>query len=169
MLINCGGLHEVETVPEGPSLLRSLVFHPRLVGGMDTVFWQKLVSPLQAPGAPAYVLLDAAVPWQAQALEVLSGCVAGGKHRCDGLRKLGALPHLHSAAAGQPALCRLYRYDLAAGAGSLPADEADAALYRGALCGGADRGPCQDSVAPQRERLSAELSADAGAYADPIR
>ena len=69
VLINCGGLHEVETVPEGPSLLRSLVFHPRLVGGMDTVFWQKLVSPLQAPGAPAYVLLDAAVPWQAQALE----------------------------------------------------------------------------------------------------
>lgn len=69
VLINCGGLHEVETVPTGPSLLRSLVFHPRLVGGMDTVFWQKLVSPLQAPGAPAYVLLDAAVPWQAQALE----------------------------------------------------------------------------------------------------
>ncbi len=42
------------------ALLHSGVFHPRLVGGMDTIFWQKLVHPLLQPGAPAFFLLDEA-------------------------------------------------------------------------------------------------------------
>lgn len=47
------------------------VFHPRLVGGMDTIFWQKLIRPMLQPDAPAFFLLDGAVPWQAQVLACL--------------------------------------------------------------------------------------------------
>ena len=60
VFINSGVLHAVEQAPEGTALLHSGVFHPRLVGGMDTIFWQKLVHPLLQPGAPAFFLLDEA-------------------------------------------------------------------------------------------------------------
>ena len=43
VFINSGVLHAVEQAPEGTALLHSGVFHPRLVGGMDTIFWQKLI------------------------------------------------------------------------------------------------------------------------------
>ena len=38
VFINSGVLHAVEQAPEGTALLHSGVFHPRLVGGMDTIF-----------------------------------------------------------------------------------------------------------------------------------
>ena len=60
VFINSGVLHAVEQAEKEETLLHSGVFHPRLVGGMDTIFWQKLIRPLLQPGAPAYFLLDAA-------------------------------------------------------------------------------------------------------------
>ena len=53
VFINSGVLHAVEFAAEDPSVLRSGVFHPRLVGGMDTIYWQKLIRPLLQPGGPA--------------------------------------------------------------------------------------------------------------------
>ena len=50
----------MEQAETGDALLHSGVFHPRLIGGMDTIFWQKLVHPLLQPGAPAFFLLDEA-------------------------------------------------------------------------------------------------------------
>ena len=67
VFVNSGALHAVEPA-ESRALLHSGVFHPRLVGGVDTVFWQKLVRPLLQPGTPAFFLLDQAVPWQKQVL-----------------------------------------------------------------------------------------------------
>ena len=67
VFINSGALHAVEPA-EGRALLHSGVFQPRLVGGMDTVFWQKLIRPLLQPGTPPFFLLDEAVPWQRQVL-----------------------------------------------------------------------------------------------------
>ena len=67
VFLNSGALHSVEQA-EGTALLHSGVFQPRLVGGMDTIFWQKLIRPLLQPGAPAFFLLDEAVPWQKQVL-----------------------------------------------------------------------------------------------------
>ncbi len=58
VFINSGVFHAVEQAENGDALLHSGVFHPRLVGGMDTIFWQKLVYPLMQPGAPAFFLLD---------------------------------------------------------------------------------------------------------------
>ena len=71
VFINSGVLHAVEFAAEGPSALRSGVFHPRLVGGMDTIFWQKLIRPMTQPDAPPFFLLDALVPWQKQVLDCL--------------------------------------------------------------------------------------------------
>ena len=70
VFLNSGVLHSVEQA-EHTALLHSGVFQPRLVGGMDTIFWQKLVRPLLQPGAPAFFLLDEAVPWQKQVLACL--------------------------------------------------------------------------------------------------
>ena len=67
VFINSGALHAVEPA-EDSALLHSGVFQPRLVGGMDTVFWQKLIRPLLQPGTPPFFLLDEAVPWQRQVL-----------------------------------------------------------------------------------------------------
>ena len=64
-------LHAVEQAPEGTALLHSGVFHPRLVGGMDTIFWQKLIRPMTQPDAPPFFLLDGLVPWQKQVLDCL--------------------------------------------------------------------------------------------------
>lgn len=70
VFLNSGALHSVEQA-EHTALLHSGVFQPRLVGGMDTIFWQKLIRPLLQPGAPAFFLLDEAVPWQKQVLAYL--------------------------------------------------------------------------------------------------
>ena len=58
VFVNSGVFHAVEQAETGDALLHSGVFHPRLIGGMDTIFWQKLVHPLLQPGAPAFFLLD---------------------------------------------------------------------------------------------------------------
>ena len=99
VFMNSGILHAVEPA-EGRALLHSGVFQPRLVGGMDTVFWQKLIRPLLQPGTPPFFLLDEAVPWQRQVLlclreawkgvadepfdyvEKLAGCVALSESAC---------------------------------------------------------------------------------------
>ena len=68
VLINSGVLHAVEQAGTSGALLHSGVFHPRLVGGMDTIFWQKLIRPLLQPGAPAFFWLEEEEPRQRQVL-----------------------------------------------------------------------------------------------------
>lgn len=54
--VNAGVLHEL-VAPDGSAMVRSVVFHPRLVGGsVDSVFWQRLVRPL-AQGRLDYLVL----------------------------------------------------------------------------------------------------------------
>ena len=69
VFVNSGVFHAVEQAETGDALLHSGVFHPRLIGGMDTIFWQKLIRPLLQPGTPPFFLLDEAVPWQRQLLD----------------------------------------------------------------------------------------------------
>ena len=71
VFINSGVLHAVELAEGEPAMLHSGVFHPRLVGGMDTVFWQNCVKPLLDPGAPPYFLMDSGVLWQKDVLTCL--------------------------------------------------------------------------------------------------
>lgn len=47
LLINAGVLHGVWPEGRGACVLRSVVFHPRLVGGsVDSIIWQKYLEPL---------------------------------------------------------------------------------------------------------------------------
>ena len=65
-------LHNVRDQVGRGFRLRSVVFHPRLVGGSaDSVFWQDYLLPLLSPGAPAYVRLDRAVSWKREALAAI--------------------------------------------------------------------------------------------------
>ena len=68
VLINSGVLHAVEQAGTSGAMLHSGVFHPRLVGGMDTIFWQKLIRPLLQPGVPAFFWLEEEEPRQRQVL-----------------------------------------------------------------------------------------------------
>ena len=96
VFLNSGALHSVEQA-EGTALLHSGVFQPRLVGGMDTIFWQKLIRPLLQPGAPAFFLLDEAVPgrnryssfcgtpgkrWRTSRSTTRTGCGIISRRRC---------------------------------------------------------------------------------------
>ena len=76
VFVNSGVFHAVEQAETGDALLHSGVFHPRLIGGMDTIFWQKLVHPLLQPfslceieavrlesGAPAYHFSGQTAEW----------------------------------------------------------------------------------------------------------
>lgn len=58
-------VHEV-TGLGGRAMLRSVVFHPRFLGSMDSIIWQKYVHPLQNAGA---VPLNSASPWQRGCIE----------------------------------------------------------------------------------------------------
>ena len=141
VFINSGVLHAVEFAAEGPSALRSGVFHPRLVGGMDTIYWQKLIRPLLQPGVPSYFLLSKGEPWQAGGS---SGPAVGGLARCGRrigrLREPGSVSAFGGAAHPRGPLPGGRVPQLPAGAGGGPAHETDAAFCGGALCRGTDRG-----------------------------
>lgn len=67
--LNTRVLHNIQDRSGRGFRLRSVVFHPRLVGGsVDSVFWQDYLLPLLSPGAPACVRLDPDVPWKREAL-----------------------------------------------------------------------------------------------------
>lgn len=56
VFINSGVLHGVWQAGETPCRLRSVVFHPRLVGGsMDSVIWQKYLEPLLGDSSRPYI------------------------------------------------------------------------------------------------------------------
>lgn len=71
--VNTGALHAVWPEGQGPCRLRSLVFHPRLVGGgVDSVLWQKYLEPLLADrGRPCVVFC--AAPWEREAAAAIEG------------------------------------------------------------------------------------------------
>ena len=44
--INTGVLHGAWNAEKGNCRFHSLVFHPRLIGGRDSIFWQKYLHPI---------------------------------------------------------------------------------------------------------------------------
>ena len=53
--INSGILHNVWKTDREPSEYNSVVFHPRLIGGLDSIYWVKYVQPLTEPAFPPYI------------------------------------------------------------------------------------------------------------------
>ncbi len=71
IFVNSGALHAMENVPGQRGEMHSAVFHPRLVGSMDSLFWQQLVQPLLKDAALQYLILRSEVEWQAQVIDCL--------------------------------------------------------------------------------------------------
>ena len=57
IFINSGTLHSVQPKEHCECMLKSLVFHPRLIGSVDSIFWQKYLEPILHNKALPYLLL----------------------------------------------------------------------------------------------------------------
>lgn len=69
-VINTGVLHGAWIADTPSCRFHSLVFHPRLVGGsLDSIFYQRYVTPLLENPQAEWVLLRPETPWQADALQ----------------------------------------------------------------------------------------------------
>lgn len=53
--LNAGVLHAAWRSDHQPCLYHSIVFHPRLIGSADSIFWAKYIQPLFEPGFPQMV------------------------------------------------------------------------------------------------------------------
>lgn len=72
IFINSSVLHQMQKKEDAPCLLRSLVFHGRLVGGgMDSIFWQKYLEPLLADTCFSFFPLSRNIDWQEKALQAI--------------------------------------------------------------------------------------------------
>lgn len=70
--INANVLHGVWILnEETPSLLHSLVFHPRLIGSRDSIFYTKYLQPLLGDPAMSSLHLTPQETWQAQCLHAI--------------------------------------------------------------------------------------------------
>lgn len=69
LLVHPGALHGARSATAQQARCRSLVFHPRLIGGgIDSVFWQTLIDPLVQNKSLRYQYLDHTIAWQAKAI-----------------------------------------------------------------------------------------------------
>lgn len=53
--IKAGALHNIWKTDNSPCEYRSVVFHPRLIGSMDSIFWLRYIQPLGEPNFPQMI------------------------------------------------------------------------------------------------------------------
>lgn len=63
-----GVLHTALSCGQSECRLHSVVFHPRLIGGIESSFWQNYIRPLLGDGAPQHARLDLSEPWHSEAV-----------------------------------------------------------------------------------------------------
>lgn len=69
VFINSGILHACNSEGGSACIYRSIVFHPRLIGGsMDSVFWQKYIHPLVSNSGFPFLCLKKDTSWSHDAL-----------------------------------------------------------------------------------------------------
>lgn len=74
LFVNAGLLHGVWPQGTEACRLRSVVFHPRLVGGsVDSILWQKYLEPLLGGSGCPFVRFTGAGVWEAAALGAIQG------------------------------------------------------------------------------------------------
>ncbi len=64
IFINAGLLHAVQSNANEECVLQSVVFHPRLIGSIDSVYWQNYVEPVIQNKNLPFVFLEASISWQ---------------------------------------------------------------------------------------------------------
>ena len=71
-LINSGILHGVYAPAGSKCLIRSLVFHGRLIGGAaDSIFYRKYLHPLRSDPTLDWVRLSPDTPWHREAIQII--------------------------------------------------------------------------------------------------
>ncbi len=73
ILINAGALHTIEDDGNGV-ILHSGVFHPRLIGSPDSLFWQQSVAPLLADFGRRFWVFRPTEAWQNRVLTSFLSC-----------------------------------------------------------------------------------------------
>lgn len=72
VFINSGCLHFVKSTVQEVSVLRSLVIHPKFVGGsVESYFWQKLIVPFLRNQNLQYIILDGTQPWHQTVIQAM--------------------------------------------------------------------------------------------------
>lgn len=72
IFINSSALHSVWDSGNTDGRIRSIVFHPRLVGGgIDSVFWQRYVQPVQSNMGLRCVPFTPGTPWNEDAVRYI--------------------------------------------------------------------------------------------------
>ena len=69
LFLNKGILHQMKNGTDTSCLLHSLVFHGRLAGSIDSIFWQKYLEPLLSDTHFPFCLLSPQTDWQKEALQ----------------------------------------------------------------------------------------------------
>ena len=70
IFINSGVLHSIEHGKCADINCHSLVFHARIIGGsVESIFWQKLITPILHDESFRYLYLNQTIPWQADIIE----------------------------------------------------------------------------------------------------
>lgn len=71
-IINCSTLHSIVRDGNKSGFFRSVVFHPRLLGSADSIFWQKYICSFTENKNFSGLLLDSRVSWQKEAAESIA-------------------------------------------------------------------------------------------------
>jgi len=73
IFINSGILHSAYDFDKSNSQLRSIVFHPKFIGGnSDSVFWQKYIHPLVNNSFVKSLCLSSSVSWQKEIIDFIN-------------------------------------------------------------------------------------------------
>lgn len=72
VFINANVLHSVWAGAVGPCVLRTMVFHPRLIGSVDSIFWERYLQPLLNEGAARWVVMDGSTVWHQDAIQSMT-------------------------------------------------------------------------------------------------
>lgn len=83
--VNAGALHRARSEGAEDCRLRSVVFHPRLVGGsVDSILWQKYLEPLLSdPGRPCVHFTNAR-DWETAAIHAIQAAWQAGASETEG-------------------------------------------------------------------------------------
>ncbi len=68
IFINAGILHAVHTDFDTKYILKSIVFHPRLIGSIDSIYWRKYLEPIIQNKCLQHIFLVRTNPWHDEIL-----------------------------------------------------------------------------------------------------
>ena len=83
-IISCGTLHSIVSDGDNGGIFRSVVFHPRLLGSADSVFWQKYLCAFTGNKSFSGFALDSRISWQKYAAESIAEVYSSMENACEG-------------------------------------------------------------------------------------